>query len=295
MTRCHRGNLARASARVAPSFLPRREIFTEISPATTRPMPISLSHDIMAFETGDDLIALKESLHGTFAESERSSPAMEADEYARWNGLTIDSLVDPLADLYFDSAISASLLPLDDGELFEIDHLQECSFRTIIPAPAQLEATLSSLRLLQDVCKQQGGRDVAQLMTKLCFEETAELRTLKLPVPILRSDHDSDCRKLRKRLEKFLHFDLKDHLPPDDLPDLSGNGLQFSDEEKKGDISVMAKLRKETLELRKEHLVLLSQSLKTELTKDDKDDFIVSMSIYHGVCNSTTHRNFHAH
>ena len=251
---------------------------------------------MMNFETGDDLIALKESLHGTYTESERSPPSMEADEYARWNGLTVDSLVDPLGDLYFDNAIAASLLPLDDGDLFEIDHLQECSFRSIIPASTQLEATMSSLRLLQDVCKQQKGQDVAQLMTKLCFEENAELKKLKLPVPILRSDHDADCRKLRKWLKKFLDPDLKDQCPPDDPTEPAGDTLLFSDEEKKGDTSLMAQIRQETMELRKEPLVLLSQSLKSELTKDEKDEFVASMATYKGVSlrgHSPAHRNHH--
>ncbi|KAK0715562.1 hypothetical protein B0H67DRAFT_487935 [Lasiosphaeris hirsuta] len=209
---------------------------------------------------------------------------MDAAKYARRNGLTIDSFTDPLLGLLVkDDSIAATTTPIEPGQLFELDQLEECLFRTIIPTPEQCEVSRASLTLLHQVCKQSSGQELVGLMEDLCFADTIERKKLKVEVPMLRSDHDMDCRRLRRNMEAFRKPQLPEHrLPLYPADDEEGEGVAFPDSARNSDRSVMKSIEKELLEMKKETLVYLMQTLKTNWTATEQNDFLESISTYKG-------------
>jgi len=240
----------------------------------------------MDFETGNDLIALKEALEDVRSEaSDCASRTMEADEYARWNGLTIDSLFDPLPRLVnHDGAISATADDVEPGCLFEVAWLEECLFRTIIPTPEQWQLPAPSLHLLQKACKLPNEQEIVALMTELCFSEVSAQKRLKFEIPALRSDHDADCRHLARTVKEF----QKDRLPEHDIPPFSENnredgGLDFPKSAKEGDEAMMKQFQGGSLEMKRESLVFLMRSLKADWTDSDQEEMFEHISTYKGV------------
>ena len=250
------------------------------------------------FKTGEDVIALKESLPYSDPdpdpdadESIRSRPR-EADEYARWNGLTVDTFLDdpwekataPVEN--GEDIISATLdHHFEPGCLFELNEdLQECLFRAIIPTPEQPDLSAGSLRLIQEACKTRKEQEVRALMEELCFLETSEQKWLKLEPPLLATNHDRDCRQLARKLKALAEAPLTSHgLSLIRTEVGSGEGLGFSDAEKKGDAELMEAFDRETLEVTRESLVFLAESLRTEWTESDRRDLFESVSTYKGV------------
>ncbi|KAK0702088.1 hypothetical protein B0T26DRAFT_796174 [Lasiosphaeria miniovina] len=107
----------------------------------------------MEFETGENLLTLKGSFQGQFpaVTAKISSSNIAVDEYAQYNGLTIDSLgLDPWPGSLNDGGfIAASSHRLEDEQLIELKELTECLFRPIIPTPEQWQAPIKSLQFLQ--------------------------------------------------------------------------------------------------------------------------------------------------
>ncbi|KAK0620176.1 hypothetical protein B0T14DRAFT_432875 [Immersiella caudata] len=208
---------------------------------------------------------------------------MEADEYARWNGLTIDSRFDSWPRLVDnDLQISATVNGAESGSLFEIPFLQECLFRAIIPTPEQWQLPAPSMLLVQRACKPQTQQEVATLMAEVCLTEISELKKLKLEIPVLRSDHETDCRQLAKAVAEF----KKEQISERDIslfPDSLGGGLSFTENDKKGDEALMKQFKEESLEMKRESLVFLMQSLKADWSDSDQKEMLESASTYTGI------------
>ncbi|KAK1749844.1 hypothetical protein QBC47DRAFT_439944 [Echria macrotheca] len=237
----------------------------------------------MDLQTGNDLLALKDGVRTETAQETEYSFDMAADEYARWNGLTVDSRGDPWAAVEHDDAIISTLPAPGANSLFELGNLPECSFSGIIIKTEQWQLPQSSLRLLQSVCKPESERNIAALMEEVCFADTAEQRRLKVEVPLLSSDHADDCRKLAKRVRIF----VTPELDADSLPapaDISGSsGLEFAEVDKDADKKLMERLAKEPLEIGRDSMAVLAQSLKADLTEEDTKDFFESIIAYRGL------------
>ena len=167
--------------------------------------------------TGDDLIALKESLSNVNRSlSDCPSSDMDVAEYARCNGLTIDSCRDPwpacLGDVADDAGcLSATRASAEPGRLFELDGLQECLFGSIIPATERLHLPASCLKLLQRVCKSLTVAERSDLAAEMCFTDVTTHAKLKLDPPILRSDHEADCRQLTREINAFRQERFRNH------------------------------------------------------------------------------------
>ncbi|KAK3352650.1 hypothetical protein B0T25DRAFT_500907 [Lasiosphaeria hispida] len=210
---------------------------------------------------------------------------MDATEYARRNGLTIDSFTDPLLGLLDnDTSIAATTTPTAPGHLFELDQLEECLFRTIIPIPEQCEMPRASLILLHQVCKPCKGQELTGLMEDLCFAGAVERKKLKLEVPVLRSDHNMDCRRLRQKVEAFRKPQLPEHrLPLYPADGEEGEGVEFPGSARKSDTAIMKNIEKELFEMKRETLVYLMQTLKADWTAAEQTDLVDSISTYKGV------------
>ncbi|KAK4126471.1 hypothetical protein N657DRAFT_592919 [Parathielavia appendiculata] len=142
----------------------------------------------------------------------------------------------------------------------------------------------ASLEILQQVCRRCKEDEVINLVSHECFPESRKWKLLKLETPALRSDHGSDCRRLARRVKAFLKEPLPDHRLPLHPVDIEkGEGLEFPDRLARMDKEQTRVLEKEILAVRKETVMYLMQSLKSDLTEHDERDLLESFSTYQGV------------
>ena len=245
--------------------------------------------------SGDDLISLKESIQSNCSPTTESPPSildLSADEYARYSGLTTDShlLFDWSKLVSHDPCIASTFDHLPPGQLIEKAQLQECLFRAIIPAPEQWQMPVASLQLLHQVCIACKEQDLRDLASQQCFSETLRYRALKLDVPALRSDHAIDCGRLARRVKAFLKEPLPNHrlpLHPSDIE--KGEGLEFPQSTREKGREQMSAVENEHLEVNKDTLVYLMQSLKSEWTEEDQRGLYAGVSNYvkvgNGLCD----------
>ncbi|KAK0663028.1 hypothetical protein QBC41DRAFT_26882 [Cercophora samala] len=213
------------------------------------------------------------------------SPAhMEADEYALHHGLTFPG-IDPWSDILDETGtISATIVDVQPGHLIDDGKLQECAFRPIIPAPEQWQVPAASMQLLQQTFQRCTASEVADLMEELCLEETPTLTSLKLEPPIIRSDHNSDCRRLTRRVTSFQKDTLPDHGLPLDYSDVArGEGLEFAESASAMEKEMLEKVAAQPLEVTKESVAYLVDILKTEWTDKSQWDLLESNNTYHGL------------
>jgi hypothetical protein len=125
-------------------------------------------------------------------------------------------------------------------------------------------------------------------MAELCFSETAELKKLKTEEPALRSDHHADCRSLERRVKAFQKVPLPNHhLPLHPVDVEQGEGLEFPESARKGDEALMKSISKETIEVTKDTLMFLVQSLKADWSDNEQRELMENISTYTGVCNTS--------
>lgn len=240
----------------------------------------------MELNSGADLISLKESIQSHYSPSAKSpSSTVDADHYARDNGLTIDSLLFEWPQLVDgDQAIISTLVDLGPGQLIETVQLQECLFRAIIPTTEQWQMSATSLQILQQVCGRCKTNEVVDLVSQQCFTETSTRRRLKLEIPVLRSDHGTDCLRLARRVNAFRKEPLPDHrLPLHPVEAEKGEGLEFPQSMVQMDKDQMKAVEEESLEVTRDTLVYLVQSLKSDMADRDRREFSENVSTYQGV------------
>ncbi|KAK3307326.1 uncharacterized protein B0T15DRAFT_510611 [Chaetomium strumarium] len=240
----------------------------------------------MELNSGDDLISLKESILSHHSPSTGSPPSFaDADEYARCSGLTIDSRsLDWRQLVERDPALASTILELEAGQLIETVQLKECLFRAIIPTPEQWQIPAASLQILQDVCTRRKDEDLAGLVSEQCFPETLKWKGLKLEAPALRSDHGADCRRLMRRVKAFLKEPLPEHRLPLHPVDVGkGEGLEFPESLTQQEKAHMKTIEHENLEVTRDTLAYLMQSLRSDLTDNARRDFARENCAYEGV------------
>ncbi|KAK3987212.1 hypothetical protein QBC44DRAFT_128303 [Cladorrhinum sp. PSN332] len=240
----------------------------------------------MEFSSGQDLISMKETLQRQPSLSTESPPSnLDPDEYARQNGLTIDYFTDPWSTLpQHDAAIAATLIRAEPGQLVQDALLQECCFRPIISTSEQWEMPPESLAILHDSVKRCKVDEVANLMDDLCFIERANNMSLKYDPPLLRSDHEEDCRRLTRRVNVFRKVPLSDHHLPIEPADVTkGEGLEFPGSAMAKDKHLMKSVQEEKLNITHDNLKYLMDSLKAEWTERDQKELIESTYPYRGI------------
>lgn len=229
---------------------------------------------------------MKEILQSQCSLSTESPPSnLDADKYARHNGLTIDSYTDPWFRLaQNDTAVASTVTPVEPGQLLEDGSLQECYFRPIIVASEQWELPPQSLAVLQDALRRPKVDEFADLMDDLCFTKRNKTRQLKLEPPLLRTDHETDCRRLTKRATTFRKVPFPDHRLPIEPADVAkGEGLEFSSISIVEDEMLMASVEDEKLNMDHNDFQYLVGALKAGWTIDDQKDLLGSTYPYHGV------------
>ncbi|KAL1843061.1 hypothetical protein VTJ49DRAFT_3196 [Mycothermus thermophilus] len=199
-------------------------------------------------------------------------PLPEVDSVAQCPGCHFPILqLDWQGLVSHDQAIASTLDNLDPDEVMKEAGLQECVFRPIIPAAEPWPMPATALKLLQQ-----------------CFAVAATdsetLRSLKLELPALRSDHGTDCRALKRHVETLRKSCLPDHrLPLHPVDVESGEGLEFPRRMLQKDADRIRAIERERLEVGKDVMVYVVRSLKAEWTDEGRQELFERIGTYQGV------------
>lgn len=194
----------------------------------------------------------------------------EALVYARKNKIIIDyhSYADPAAILKQCREMAASVGSrdvCDDGDL--------TPFRLpdIIFPPQAIETSAKSLELLhrtyQDFTRQDSHAEGLQTeMIRVC-----SIRAKKLELPLLRTDPEADSLELLRRIDTFRHVNLTNHRLPQEPADREADeALEFPEKAGKVGKEVMRALRSEMVDVSREAMRCLRDSLADPWTAEDQ-------------------------
>lgn len=223
----------------------------------------------------------------TGSPSTDSTPHYVNANDARRNRLTISSVLSDWQRLVdHDLAIKSSLPDFAAGQLIEATdtQLQECLFRAIIPTTEQWQLPITSLQLLQHACRRLSDAEAAVLISEQNFSGRPKWDNFKLETTLLRSDHNTDCRQLARRIKSFRQVPLPDHCLPLHPTDASrGEGIGFPEEFVSSDKKKMKAIEEEKVEVTRETLVYLTQDLRSDLANIELQAFVGVFSTYQGV------------
>ncbi|KAL2140661.1 hypothetical protein VTI28DRAFT_3518 [Corynascus sepedonium] len=223
----------------------------------------------------------------TGSPSTESAPHYVNANDARRNRLTINSVLSDWQRLVdHDLAIKSSLPDFAAGQLIEATdtQLQECLFRAIIPTTEQWQLPITSLQLLQHACRRLSDAEAAVLISEQNFSGRPKWDNFKLKTILLRSDHNTDCRQLARRIKSFRQVPLPDHCLPLHPTDASrGEGIGFPEEFVSSDKKKMKAIEEEKVEVTRETLVYLTQDLRSDLANIELQAFVGVFSTYQGI------------
>ncbi|KAI1461853.1 hypothetical protein F4805DRAFT_475203 [Annulohypoxylon moriforme] len=185
------------------------------------------------------------------------------DEYARANGLTVDSQGDPSPLLnYVQNSQLLSNDQVDDSTLPQL-HIPY-----IITGTEQLTVSKESLGLLSNVTSL--GRQNEQGFKVSTLRDTAKL---KLELPLLRSDPEYDYRELARCVQEQRGADIDlTSVPSEPLDTSNDESLDFPDTAYQYKRRFLAQIQNEKLDIPREALCYLTSTLKDEWTQDKQQD-----------------------
>ncbi|KAI0833918.1 hypothetical protein F5Y06DRAFT_307233 [Hypoxylon sp. FL0890] len=207
-----------------------------------------------------------------FLDAANSQP----DEYARINGLSIDSRIDvALLLAHFQRESTESL----SNELASDDYLPQLHIPCLVPRTEQLSVTKESEELLSHVDLL--GRKDKQALD---VHSHVGLATLKLESPLLRSDPEFDCWELARRIEEERRADTDlTSVPSEPLSASNDESLDFPDSTYQYNQKLIGAIQEEKLDIPKEALRYLAYMLKDEWTRDKQQELLDKESHWNGL------------
>jgi len=194
-------------------------------------------------------------------------------EYARLNGISRNYLAEPLP-------ISA-LLSLHVGvkEGFADDALlQQFDFGAEIKIEERLSLSKDAVSLLASVAREETLETIDSLVLPMLSRVTT-IRNLRLELPLLKSDHETDCKTFARR-EDFETKIQDVKLPLEAVHEENNEGPRWPVRLSKLGSETLEKLKQERLSATKDVLTYLQQALKVEWTKDDEENLCNSERKY---------------
>lgn len=178
-----------------------------------------------------------------------------------------------------DTPLCTTIRSTADGELTGCSHLEGLE----IPAvPTRISWEISSvapLRLLKDVSRVLSNEELKKLAREV--STIHNIRHLKLELPALRSDHDSDCREFQKGVLARQNVSLNDHrLPLEPLNVEEGEGLDFPTSARQQGEVLIKTLENEKMNVQKETLLYLAKQMKSDWSQKDMLRFLVDDLTY---------------
>lgn len=161
----------------------------------------------------------------------RSQHELLADEYARVNGLSIDS-----EDQFVSSRLS-NVAPIAPAFATEVDGLTSCSHLHPLRIPPILPPMRETLTDIPQPLYQvpdfreeylRLGDSIDEVLTSSSPQTLSLLSQLKIEPPLLQTDHEYDCRELSRSisLKRKPDLDCK-NIPTEPLNQANDEGISF--------------------------------------------------------------------
>ncbi len=222
-----------------------------------------------------------------FRSSSPSVGSLEAHEYGRCNGLTVDFLgADPFTAVF---ELGSDFLLVSDIE-YDIDDslLPYNSFRFIFPPKELIAIGRESVRLLEESCQPVDER-ILQGIRREVFFSRKERKKVKLELPVLRSDPEFDFREMLRNIKAHHLGPLPDHhLPLEPTDRDKDEGIEFPTIWQCVDQRIMTSLDQEHLDMSRESVEVAATSLLSEWSENEQRDLVSSWMEYHGVSDADT-------
>ncbi|KAI1414756.1 hypothetical protein F5Y13DRAFT_197311 [Hypoxylon sp. FL1857] len=193
------------------------------------------------------------------------------DEYARSNGLSIDSKIDVFLLLtHFQRESTESL---SDG-LTDDAYLPQLHIPPLAHLIEQLSSSEESQKLLDHVASL--GRGHSQ---EFSINTDMGFANLKLEHPLLRSDLEHDCWELARFVEKERKADTDlTNVPSEPLNASDDESLEFPKSTYQYNQKLLGAIREEKIDVPKDALRYLAYVLKDEWTQDKQHELLDRLS-----------------
>jgi len=183
-------------------------------------------------------------------------------EYARVHGLSLDYLA--------DSASFPHILKLQQeihNCLTDDSHLHQFNFGTNFSTEERLEVSRDAASLLASLNQDETLEWIDSLVLPML--DVREIKKMRLELPLLSTDHESDCRAFARR-EGF-EVKLEDvKLPMETVNDENNEGLMWPSRFLNLGAEIVEHLKHEKLEVSRDTLVYLQNILKNSWTEEDE-------------------------
>jgi hypothetical protein len=218
--------------------------------------------------------------HGSEVTSEHNDDEVHLDdlsvlEYARLNGLSKDYLSEEMPYYQYEALLKG--IPNDltsDAHLPQFDPLVD------INTDERLTVSKDAARHLAYVSQGETPDYINSIILPLL--ESKEVKSTRVELPLLRADHELDCREFAKK-EGF-EIELKDiRLPMEDLDIENDEGLEFPAKFMTLGTETMEALQREKMEVTRETLVYIQNALKVNWTEEDQQQLWKSVQTYERV------------
>ena len=192
-------------------------------------------------------------------------------EYARKNKLSRNHLEAPV----FGPSIER--LKKGGTELTDDSHLPQFELTANVNADERLTISKYAAKLIASVSCEESSDWVDNAMLQMI--DTRKCKNLKVELPLLRSDHETDCKKFSRR--DGFEIKLEDVVLPLEMVDeINNGGLGFSPIMWNREVEILEVLKKEKLEVTRDTMKYLTNTLKSDWTEEDERRIWHSVRIY---------------
>jgi hypothetical protein len=182
-------------------------------------------------------------------------------EYARFNGLSYNYLDEPAAFIH-----AGILQKRAEASLSDDSHLQTFDLGREIKIEERLTVSRGGAQLLASVSNGEAPESINSLVLPLLDSRTA--KEIKLELPLLKSEHEVDCRDFARR--HGFEVKLRDiKLPLEMVDEKNGEGLNLSSKLWSLGTKVLEELKLEKIAVSKDTLGYLQTTIKNVWTPED--------------------------
>lgn len=223
---------------------------------------------------------------GEEEQAEEEEDELTPFEYARYHGITRDHLSDSSA---FDhiKALKEAIDSSPDGFLTDHSHLPRLSLGPPPDLRDRFSTPREALTYLRDFQQEMHPDNIEAIMDPMLTSR--KLRSLRVELPLLRSDHETDCANIsRERLRQGFEIRLQDiKLPLEIVDEENGEGLSIPSKYLDVAHKIVQDIKKEKLSCSKETLSYLAKTLKEPWTQEDEDRVWAAEKKHHRVRSNT--------
>lgn len=217
-----------------------------------------------------------------------ASEIEQAIQYAYENNLTTDyTLVSFSISHIFRQPVLSTMLPTSDDDLTDDSHLPELELPVVLPYDKTLKVTNTALKLIGEARRTLNDEEALQLTKQVCGVTTT--KSLKIEMPILRTDNEWDMRQYHKEnaaRHPALIDSITNHTLPLDAPDVEkGEGMELSPEVREAYEAKIKSFEEEKIGVTRESLQYLASMIRTEYRREDQLTSLIDMIKYEKVSN----------